>query len=92
MTETFYMNRAAATITARAKILDPMVFLALPVKGVTLPGEYVPVPLALEADREPPLGSPAVAVPLFAGNGAEVATVFGCTEVKPLGPLEETAG
>ena len=69
-----------------------MVLLALPVKGVTLPGEYAPVPLALEADREAPFGTLAVAVPLFTGNGAEVATMSSCTEVKPSGPLDETAG
>lgn len=68
-------------MTARATTLDPIILLAPPVNGMTLPGEYAPVPLAPGADKELPVGPPAVAVPLFTGNGAELGTGLGCTGV-----------
>lgn len=73
------MKRAPATTTARATTLEPIILLAPPVKGVTLPGEYASVPLALGAEKELPVGPPVVAVPLFAGNGAELGMGLGCT-------------
>ena len=60
--------------TARVTILDPFILLASPVKGVTFPGENAPVPLALGAETELPPGPPVIAVPLPAGNGAELGT------------------